>query len=840
MSDDLTTSAPPPEPPILAAARAYAQRGWQALPLRPGSKKPLHPEWQRTHLPLETLLTELTGDRNLGLLTGMASGGLVDVDCDVPEASAAAAGLLPPTGRVHGRRGKPASHYWYVITIEEAESLPSTKYFMPNAGGGHTMLVELRADGCQTLVPPSRHPSGERLRWERSGEPGEEGQLLLRHRVGEVAACALLARSWPAQGLRDEAALALTGLLLRAGWKTSSVDMFVRLVARIAGDEEWRKRAKSGATAKRLAHGEPAWGRQALAERLRSPDGARAVELVCQWLSLPSPTGQGRSEGPAGAPPFEFTAPHSSAEEDGEGEHDNEDVKRDKGYESGRVLMHQVRSERLRWLWPGRIPLGKITILDGDPGLGKSLFTLDLLARVSTGREMPDGAPGVFGGGVLLSAEDGLTDTIAPRLRVAGADQKRIVARRTIPQWDSESGAVHQRGVLLPADLPVLAQDVALVGAKLLVIDPLMAYLDPRVNSWRDQDARAMLAPLARLAEEQELAVLILRHLTKSATANALYRGGGSIGLIGAARAGLLVAADPDDPEHVRVLASTKSNLGPPMPSLRYRIELPDEAAPEGEVPAPALVWLGECRYSAATILGMGVAEPGRGAAVAEAMEWLRDFLADGPRPSDEVKRAAQLEEISATTLRRARERLGVLVTRTGYGAAMQCLWELPSTRRQGDQQQRAAGATDQAPTSPSHSDAPSERADEHEQHRETPEPSVVLTSNMSTTEQDEHDWSARTAAPPDGPRDDESAPFAAPLTPPSACPGTHSGVHDYRIVSFSAPPRRVCLWCGRSQAVEDAPVQDGLAASPAQPTLIPVPPAPLTKGPLGHEWERL
>src|ERR1043166_181412 len=107
---------------------------------------------------------------------------------------------------------------------------------------------------------------------------------------------------------------------------------------------------------------------------------------------------------------------------------------------------------------------------------------------------------------------------------------------------------------------------------RLLFRSVLFAYLPNRTNTYRDQDVRRALAPLAEMAERTGVAVICIRHLSKTPGGNALYRGGGAIGIIGGPRAGLLVAKDPDDPSLI-VLAQPKSNLGPPMPSLTYRIE---------------------------------------------------------------------------------------------------------------------------------------------------------------------------------------------------------------------------------------------------------------------------
>ncbi len=208
------------------------------------------------------------------------------------------------------------------------------------------------------------------------------------------------------------------------------------------------------------------------------------------------------------------------------------------------VLLSDVKPERVSWLWPGRLPLGKLTVLDGDPGKGKSTLSLDLSARLTRGDIMPDGSGGGFPAGVvILSGEDGLADTIVPRLIAAGADLSRVVALASCP--DSEGDGEHPP--VLPDDLPTIRAAIARVGAKLAIIDPLMAYLSDGTNSHKDQDIRRVLFRVAALAEETGAAVLVVRHLNKATGGVALYRGGGSIGIIGAARSGLLVAADPDD-----------------------------------------------------------------------------------------------------------------------------------------------------------------------------------------------------------------------------------------------------------------------------------------------------
>ena len=343
------------------------------------------------------------------------------------------------------------------------------------------------------------------------------------------------------------------------------------------------------------------------------------------------------------------------------------------------VSLADVQPEHVSWLWPGRIPLGKLTVLDGDPGLGKSLITVDLAARITTYQAMPDGARSDLPGPaavVFLSAEDGLADTIAPRLITAGADLARVDAITDVYQppredraEDGEDGV--DRAPSVPRDVALVEQLMAKRGARLLIVDPLMAYLGGEVNTHRDQDIRLALTPLAKLAERAGAAVLVVRHLNKGSGASPLYRGGGSIGIIGAARSALLVAKDPDAPESGRcVLAPLKGNLARPAPALIYRVE-------ESAGGVPRVVWEGESTHTAAALLAMPADEGERGARE-EAMAFLRETLAAAARPVEDVKREARQAGIADSTLRRAKDALRVRSHKQGFGAGAPWVWELP------------------------------------------------------------------------------------------------------------------------------------------------------------------
>ena len=327
----------------------------------------------------------------------------------------------------------------------------------------------------------------------------------------------------------------------------------------------------------------------------------------------------------------------------------------------------------LDWLWPGYIPAGMLTILDGDPGLGKSLLTLDLAARVTGGWPMPPVRVDQQHGGheqrgaVLLSAEDDLARTIRPRLDAAAADVD-MIAVVTLRERDGTT----REPVITANDLVAVELAIREVDAALLVVDPLVAYLPDAVNTNRDHDVRRSLALLADLAERSGAAVVAVRHLRKTGADNPLYRGGGSIGIIGAARAGLLVARDPKDASgDRRVIAVTKSNLGPLPSSLAFTVEAVTNAA------QPRVVWQGESPLHAADLLVTSADRSGR-SAQDDAVDFLRDLLIDGPVPSTEVYAVAAAAGIASHTLERAKKDLGVRSVRP-EGFTGPWSWALPA-----------------------------------------------------------------------------------------------------------------------------------------------------------------
>lgn len=309
-----------------------------------------------------------------------------------------------------------------------------------------------------------------------------------------------------------------------------------------------------------------------------------------------------------------------------------------------------VEPESVSWLWHGYIALGKLTLIQGDPGLGKSTLAVDLAARVSAGLAMPDGTSGVRGGVIILSGEDSDGDTIRPRVDAAGGDASRI---RTADCTVGEDGHAHPT-LVLPDDIDVLRTEIRSVGARLVIIDPLVAYFASGINSWRDQDVRRALSPLGALATETGVAVVLIAHLNKREGQSVMYRGGGSIGIVAATRAAFVVAADPKD-EASRVLAPVKFNIARFPTARTFRLV----TAANG---VGCLEWTGTSNIRADQLISTPKVSKLDGA-----VEFLRDDLADGPALTTDVNRRAADAMISEKTLERARSKAKVKTKRNGF-----------------------------------------------------------------------------------------------------------------------------------------------------------------------------
>lgn len=270
--------------PTLDTALSYLARGWRCIPVPYRKKAPALRGWDRLRLTEADLRQHFNGRPcNIGVLLGEPSGGLVDVDLDSPEALRLASVFLPPTWSRFGRASKLASHWEYLVTTGvETERFADPDPPTDDKG----MLVEIRSTGAQTIFPGSVHEGGESIEWDEDGELARGDGATLRRAVAELAVACLLARHWPAQGRRHDAALAAAGLLVRGGVDAARAEQLVYHAALAAGDEEARdRRGDVVTTVGRIVAGEPVTGGPTLAELLRG-DGVKVVAALRRWLGL--------------------------------------------------------------------------------------------------------------------------------------------------------------------------------------------------------------------------------------------------------------------------------------------------------------------------------------------------------------------------------------------------------------------------------------------------------------------------------------------------------------------------------------------------------------------------
>jgi archaellum biogenesis ATPase FlaH len=323
----------------------------------------------------------------------------------------------------------------------------------------------------------------------------------------------------------------------------------------------------------------------------------------------------------------------------------------------------RIEVEKVQWLWPGYIPASKITILAGDPGMGKSTISLDVVSRVSRGTYLPCSTERTVSGTCLIaSAEDAAADTIVPRLIVAKANLKRVKVIGVVRIGDES------HYLSFPRDLDRLREKIIQTGARLVVIDPLNAFLEKGTDTYKDQDIRLVLAPLENIAEETGVAILIVAHLNKKEEASTLYRVGGSIGFIGAARSVLAVSKTQKD---IRVLYSLKSNLAKTPPTLAYdTVQGQKERQQDNE-------WLGENRVKSSGINWKGKVDfdPSNLASVSdeqrtetEVEDFLHQVLLESEVPSEEVYAEAKKAGISRGALTRTKTALGIKVKKNRKG----------------------------------------------------------------------------------------------------------------------------------------------------------------------------
>ena len=335
--------------------------------------------------------------------------------------------------------------------------------------------------------------------------------------------------------------------------------------------------------------------------------------------------------------------------------------------------------EKVEWLWSGRLARGKHTCIAGEPGTGKSQLSVAIVAAVTIGGEWPcgEGRSPVIGNVIILSAEDGAADTIVPRLMAADADLQRVEIVAAVGSADGKD----RRAFNLQTDIALLEQKIVEIGdVVLVVVDPVSSYLG-KTDSHKNSEVRGVLEPLSDLAERTRVAILTITHFSKTGAGNttkALHRFIGSIAFTGAPRTAFAVIEDADS-EGRYLFLHAKNNLAPPPEGLAFRLE--QTIVGDGIV-ASRVWWDPEpVTITASQALAAEAAGEDQRSAIEAAEEFLREVLVGGPVPQKELKADAEGAGLSWATVRRAKDRLGVIVRRETEGefasGAGRWLWSL-------------------------------------------------------------------------------------------------------------------------------------------------------------------
>ena len=295
------------------------------------------------------------------------------------------------------------------------------------------------------------------------------------------------------------------------------------------------------------------------------------------------------------------------------------------------INMKDVEVEEVKWLLYPFIPYGKVTIIQGDPGEGKTTLVLQIIARLTKGESVLKEEPSEPINVIYQTAEDGLGDTIKPRLIAADADCSKVL-------------------VIDDKDTPLTMRDIRLekaieeTNAKLVVLDPIQGFLGSDVDMHRANEIRPLMKHISELAEKYKCAFILIGHMNKCSMSKSTYRGLGSIDFQAAARSVLVVGRVKDEPE-IRVVCQTKSSLAPEAKSIAFKLS--EENGFE---------WIGEYDVTADDLLSGTV----KGTKKQQAIEFLEDVLSDGSKLQTEIMELAKEKGISEKTLRNAKEELNI------------------------------------------------------------------------------------------------------------------------------------------------------------------------------------
>ena len=307
------------------------------------------------------------------------------------------------------------------------------------------------------------------------------------------------------------------------------------------------------------------------------------------------------------------------------------------GYDKSIEYYSRVEPKEVNWLWYPYIPYGKLTLIQGDPGEGKSTFVIQLISLLTNGAAFPDGSNAGEPVNVIYQcAEDGIDDTVRPRLNQAGADCNRVAF---IPETD----------VPLTLDDERIEQAIADSNAKLLVLDPIQAFISQDADMQSAVKMRGVLRKLADTAQKYQCAIILVGHMNKASGGKKLYRGLGSIDIAAIVRSILMISRDPEVSE-IRYMIPIKSSLSPEGCAIEFRMDQEQ-----------GFQWIGKSSFSAAMLSDDMSVETKKD----RAMELLQDMLVDGDMLSTDIMNSMKQQGISDKTVRFAQKELGIIAYRS-------------------------------------------------------------------------------------------------------------------------------------------------------------------------------
>ena len=317
--------------------------------------------------------------------------------------------------------------------------------------------------------------------------------------------------------------------------------------------------------------------------------------------------------------------------------------------------LDDVEEGQVKWIWPNRLPKGKLILVSGDPGARKGFLAMDIAARITRGDCWPDTQVRTEGGTVIIiGAEDSLSDTIKPRLRAAEAVISKVVA---LPQFSDVASGMDR----LKAAVKTLGD------VRLVIFDPISAYMGD-VNTHRNSEVRRVLDPLATWADETGVSVFFIDHLNKASDQAANYRSQGSIAFLAVSRSAWMVVKDRTDENRSLFLPNRVSNAKP-IKGLAYHLE--DTAVPD----VPRVVWEGEVEHTIRTALKP---PSKRFAEWASAETWLMEKLTNKRVWVKDLEAMARKDAIGWTTIIKASRRMGVKKDKPTGKKGFKCHWTFP------------------------------------------------------------------------------------------------------------------------------------------------------------------